>query len=61
MTKPIPVAEVIAERRYGGLPTVRVICPGCSRTHVHRSPTDAATPLVGACGTIYTLGGGHRD
>jgi hypothetical protein len=58
MTGPVPVAEVIAERRYGGQPTVRVICTGCQRTHLHLTPADAATPLAAHCGAgCYTIGG----
>ena len=56
MTAPIPVAEVIAQRRYGGLPTIRVICPRCSRTHVHRDPADASIVLAAPCGGTYTAG-----
>ena len=47
MTAPIPAAEIIAERNYGGIVTVRVFCPGCQRTHIHRAP---ATP-----GTVVTV------
>jgi hypothetical protein len=59
MTDPIPGAEVIAERTYGGRHTARVLCPFCSRTHLHLWPTDASTPLAAPCGAVYTLGG-HR-
>jgi hypothetical protein len=53
-------AEVIADRRYGGQRTARILCPGCGRTHLHRWPTDATTPLVGPCGSIYTIEATHR-
>lgn len=38
---------------------VRILCPSpsCGRTHVHRW-ADAGTPVVGACGAVYTIG--HR-
>ncbi|BBY01042.1 hypothetical protein [Mycobacterium seoulense] len=52
----VPVAEVIAERRYGGVPTVRVLCPLCGRTHLHPQPTDPPTPVAAHCGGgLYTL------
>lgn len=57
MTAPIPAAEVIADRRYGGQRTARCLCPGCGRTHLHRWPTDTSTPLAAPCGAIYTIGG----
>jgi hypothetical protein len=54
----VPVAEVIAERTYGGQHTARVLCPFCGRTHLHLQPADATTVLVAHCerGT-YTIGG----
>ncbi|MGZ4562997.1 MAG: hypothetical protein ACXVX6_05335 [Mycobacterium sp.] len=56
MTAPLPAAEIIAERRFGGIPAVRVMCPVCGRTHLHRQPADPATPHVGPCGAAYTIG-----
>lgn len=49
MTAPIPVAEVIAERVFGGRHTARVLCPFCSRTHLHLMPADTTTVLVAHC------------
>jgi hypothetical protein len=59
MTAPVPVAEIIGQRSYGGIRTVRILCPSpsCGRTHVHRW-ADAGTPVVGSCGAVYTIG--HR-
>jgi hypothetical protein len=37
VTAPIR-AEVIAERTYGGRHTARILCPFCSRTHLHLMP-----------------------
>jgi hypothetical protein len=56
VTAPIPAAEIISNRVYGGCATVRVICTGCQRTHLHRMPTDASTPVVAPCGAVYTIG-----
>ncbi len=56
MTAPIPVAEVIAERRYGGIPTIRVLCVFCGRTHLHRDPADSTVVLMAPCGGTYTAG-----
>jgi hypothetical protein len=57
MTEPIPAAEVIAERRYGGLRTARVMCPYCQRTHLHPWPTEPTSPYAGHCGQgTYTIG-----
>jgi hypothetical protein len=58
MTTPVPAAELIAERSYGGQPTARILCPYCGRTHLHLWPTDPTTPIVGHCGGVYTIG--HR-
>jgi hypothetical protein len=58
MTAPdsLPTAEVIAERRYGGVPAIRVMCPFCSRTHLHCDPGDASAVLAAPCGGNYTAG-----
>ena len=57
MTEPIPAAEVIAERVYGGQRTARVMCPWCGRTHLHLWPADASTTYTGHCGQgTYTIG-----
>jgi hypothetical protein len=57
MTAPVPAAELIAERFYGGIRTARVICPFCGRTHLHPWPADAATPHVAHCNRgLYTIG-----
>ncbi|WP_156744894.1 hypothetical protein [Mycobacterium sp. E2238] len=58
MTTPIPVAEVIAQRTYGGRRTVRILCPYCGRTHLHPQPADPAAPQTARCDRgIYTIGG----
>ena len=55
--EPIPAAEIIAERTYGGQPTARVLCPWCGRTHLHLYRGDATIPTVAHCGDgIYTIG-----
>lgn len=59
MTAPIPAAEVIAHRRYGGIPTVRALCPACGRTHLHRWRVDTVTAHTAPCGGIYIIGS-HR-
>ena len=56
MTAPIPAAEVIAERRYGGLRTARILCPFCGRTHLHPWPSHTSSPYTAHCGQgVYTL------
>jgi hypothetical protein len=59
MTVPIPAAEIIAERRYGGLRTARVFCPYCQSTHLHPWPCGDTTslPYTAHCGQgAYTIG-----
>jgi hypothetical protein len=57
MTAPVPVAELIAERTYGGRHTARILCPYCGRTHLHLWPADATTPHVAHCDRgSYTIG-----
>jgi len=58
MTDPLPVAEVIGERTYGGLRTARILCPYCERTHLHPWPAGATTaPYSAHCGRgAYTIG-----
>ncbi len=57
MTADLPVAEVIAERRYGGLRTARVMCVYCGHTHLHPWPTgDNTHPYTAHCGQgSYTI------
>ena len=58
MTAPIPIAEVVGRRVYGGKATVRIFCPFCDRTHLHLMPADPATVLVAHCERgHYTIGG----
>ena len=52
MTDPIPAAEIIAERFYGGIRTVRVLCVRC-RTHLHKWA--GAGLYLAPCGTTYTI------
>jgi len=57
MTAPIPAAEIIAERTYGGLRTARVMCVYCGQTHLHPWPTGRTHPYTAHCGQgTYTIG-----
>jgi hypothetical protein len=57
MTEPVPAAELIGERTYGGRCAGRVMCPYCGRTHLHLWPADASTVVVAHCERgHYTIG-----
>ena len=58
---PIPAAEIIAERCYGGRRTARILCPYCGRTHLHPWPADTTTLYTGHCERgSYTIGSPTR-
>ncbi len=56
MTAPIPAAELIAERCYGGRHTARILCPYCGRTHLHPWRADTSPHMAGCGQGLYTLG-----
>jgi hypothetical protein len=49
MTAPIPAAELIAERSYGGRRSARVMCPLCQHLELHPWPVDTG-PVAAHCG-----------